>query len=165
MTEGGTVHETPPGRPKVSSMHNRLLVVLAALACAACSSSSTSSGSGGGSSGSSSNPGTCNPPYGFPDAGAGVVACTVGQAYVECTSSNGGCGCISDNPSECPGCSASNGFTCTNKCSTGYFGVSCGGPPNPVDGGPNYQSLPSGCVSVGNTPGGTEFACCPCGTH
>ena len=140
------------------------LVVLVALACAGCSSSSSGSGSGSSSGSSSglSNPGTCSAPYDFPEAGAGVVACKVG-AYVACTSSQGGgCGCISDNPSECPGCSASNGYTCTNKCGVGYFGVACGGPPNPADGGPNYQSLPSNCMDPSYTPGGTVFACCPC---
>jgi len=138
-------------------------VVLVALACAGCSSSSSGSGSGSGSSSGSSsslnNPGACTAPYDFPEAGAGVVACNVG-VYVACTSSQGGgCLCISDNPSECPGCSASNGYTCTNKCGVGYFGVSCGGP---GPSGPTYQSLPSNCTNVGYTPGGSEFACCPC---
>ncbi|HEX8791645.1 MAG TPA: hypothetical protein VF765_11895 [Polyangiaceae bacterium] len=109
------------------------------------------------------NAAACNPPYGFPEAGAGMVACTVGKAYVKCTSaSGGGCLCISDDPTQCPGCGASNGFTCTNSCSPGSLGVSCGGPgPN----GPSYQSLPTGCTNIGYTPGGVELACCPCGTQ
>ena len=140
-------------------MHLRSLVLLAALACAGCASSSSGSGSGSGLTAA------CNAPYGFPEAGAGVVACTVGRAYLECTSPQQTCGCISDDLSQCPGCSPSKGFTCTNKCSPGSYGVACGGPPNPLDGGPNYQSLPSGCTNVGFTPGGSAFACCPCATH
>jgi hypothetical protein len=89
----------------------------------------------------------------------------VGRAYLKCTSAGGvTCGCISDDPSQCPPCSASNGYTCTNQCSPGSYGVACGGPPNPLDGGPSYQSLPSGCTGIGYTPGGSAFACCPC-TH
>jgi hypothetical protein len=129
-------------------------------------SASSESGSGSGSDSGLSNgvndAAACHAPYGFPEAGAGVTACTVRQAYVQCTSSAGGCLCISDDPSRCPGCSASNGYTCTNQCSPGSYGVVCGGPgPNPP---PIYQSLPSNCTNVGVTPGGSEFACCPC-TH
>jgi hypothetical protein len=142
-------------------MHSGALVVLVALAFAGCSSSG--SGSGTGLSSSSSNTAACNGPSGFPEAGPGVVACTVGRAYLKCaTSGGGGCLCISDDPSQCPGCGPSKGFSCTNQCLPGWYGVSCGGPPNPAGG---YQSLPSGCTSLGYTPGGSEFGCCPCGMH
>lgn len=143
----------------------RWVAVASALACAACSSTTTSGGSAGSGSGgdSGSNAAACNAPYGFPDASPGEVACTVKRAYVQCKQPSGEtCACITDDPTQCAGCSASNGYSCTNLCASGSYGVSCGvvGP-----NGGTAQSLPSGCSNVGYTPAGIVFACCPCGTH
>lgn len=109
--------------------------------------------------------GICKRPV-FDDAGAGVTACTAGAAYVQCTFPNGaGCLCISDDPKSCPSCNASNGAECHNGCSDGEYALSCGGPPQVrPDGGIGnaYQDPPSGCRSMGGTPGGNQFLCCPC---
>jgi hypothetical protein len=105
----------------------------------------------------------CQWPASLNDAGPG--ACTVGRAYVVCSyPSGGGELCISDDPTSCPGFSST---ACTNKCAPNEYAVSCGGPPPgpTADGGApafTYQEAPAGCVSVGFTPGGNEYSCCPC---
>jgi hypothetical protein len=94
------------------------------------------------------------------DAGAG--ACSVALAYVECTYPSGaGCGCLSDDPTACPGCGPSEGATCKNHCNANEYAVACGGPPSP-NSNVVYQDAPDACVGASYTPAGVVFACCPC---
>ncbi len=116
--------------------------------------------------------GACHWPENLNDAGPG--ACTVGLAYLNCMYPSGvGCGassspgplfmsCISGDTTGCPGCDPIQGGTCENKCGPGQYAVSCGGPPTPGGGAIVYQQAPAGCVSVGSTPGGNTYSCCPC---
>lgn len=132
----------------------------------------------------------CSWPAYLDEGGPG--ACGVGRAFVECqypvgvtcegetSVSGGGSGpsgsttgitqlCLSDDPTTCSGCSSISGTaTCTSKCGSNEYAVSCGGPPAPPlpDGGQvawTYQDPPDGCLSTGpGGPGGGAFFCCPC---
>jgi hypothetical protein len=110
----------------------------------------------------------------------GPGACQLGRAYVACdypvgASCDGGgtlagqggvhMGCISDDPTTC-GCSSIAGSaTCRSICADNEYAVRCGGLPRHLpDGGGwiAYQEAPDGCATVGVTPGGSNFSCCPC---
>lgn len=99
----------------------------------------------------------------LPSAGdVNAGACSIGRALVSCSSPNGGCTCLSDDPKTCAGCSEQLGadVECENKCAPNEYAVSCGGPPK-LDGG-TYQSVPKDCTALSATPGGNTYACCPC---
>jgi hypothetical protein len=109
----------------------------------------------------------CRWPESLNDAGPGVRACGVGRAFVECTYPSGaGCGCISDDPTSCPGCGPASGATCRSRCAPNEYAVSCGGPPAlPLPDGSFaslYQDAPDACVGVAGTPAGNLYSCCPC---
>lgn len=113
--------------------------------------------------------GQCRWPDIFDDAGPGVRACHVGAAYVSCGYPSGlGCGCISDDPTGCPGCNTASGATCQDQCGPNQYGLSCGGPPAPLylyaDGSGGFvdQEPPDACVGKGVTPAGSAYYCCPC---
>jgi hypothetical protein len=90
------------------------------------------------------------------DAGPG--GCVAARAVVKCTDASGaGCGCLSDDPTRCPGCGPDNGFTCEDACTSGEYAVSCGGIAVPTT-----EEPPAGCRSAGANPGGFAFYCCPC---
>lgn len=147
--------------------------------------------SDGGQSGQSQGPpsATCSWPAYLDDAGPG--ACAVGRAFVECqypegvvceggTAASGEAtgpsgtvlginqACISNDPTSCQGCTSTRGVaTCANKCAPNEYALSCGGlPALPLpDGGDTertYQQPPDDCMSVGITPAGITFYCCPC---
>jgi hypothetical protein len=111
----------------------------------------------------STEAGQCQWPNIFEDAGAGVRPCRVGTAFVNCTSPSGGCGCISDDPASCPGCSSASGFTCQNACASNQYAVECSGPPL-FQGSPynSDQDPPDACVFAAAIPSGAVFSCCPC---
>jgi hypothetical protein len=101
---------------------------------------------------------TCGHAVGVDDAGAG--ACAVGRHDLTCNDPSGaGCLCVTDD-SSCPGCTIAN-VTCTNQCNSNEYALSCGGPPH-FDPGFTYASAPDSCRSVGATPGGNVYYCCPC---
>jgi hypothetical protein len=92
--------------------------------------------------------------------------CTAARTLLACTDGDGGIdeGCISNDPTQCP----SDGvtvpgatFTCHDQCAPTEYGAVCGGI-GPT--APPAASPPSACRSMGVTPGGTQFYCCPCGS-
>ncbi|MEO8901941.1 MAG: hypothetical protein ABI627_10475 [Polyangiaceae bacterium] len=117
-----------------------------------------SAGKPGAASASSSE---CTWPASLNDAGLG--ACGVGRAYVNCTGPSGGCLCLSDDPTTCAACAEQfqGPLTCVSECAANEYAVSCGGPPQPGSGFV-YQDVPAACHSVAATPGGSQYACCPC---
>jgi len=99
---------------------------------------------------------------GEPAAGTKQL-CSSAQTWLACRGSNGGGeGCLSDDPTQCPGPNPVVGvtfFDCQSECQPDEFGVSCGGPgPGP------YPSPPSGCRGLLSGPGGGTRWCCPCGS-
>lgn len=108
----------------------------------------------------------CRWPESLNDAGPGIRACAVGRAYVECSYPSGaGCGCISNDPTTCPGCGPATGATCHSQCAANEYAVSCGGPPALLpDGGIGdpYQDAPAACTVIAGTPAGNSYSCCPC---
>ncbi|HET7545730.1 MAG TPA: hypothetical protein VFK05_37940 [Polyangiaceae bacterium] len=107
--------------------------------------------------------GACSIPRDSFDAGPG--SCAVARAYVTChTPSGAGCLCLSDDPTTCPDCAETfqnAQLSCESKCAANEYAVSCGGPPRP-NGNVAYQGVPAGCHSLSGTPGGNQYACCPC---
>jgi hypothetical protein len=97
---------------------------------------------------------SCAMPLAVQDAGAGVVACNVERAYVEC----GNCACLSADPATCEACGEPR--MCTNRCQANEYAVGCGGPPR--HDGMTYADSPTACRSVANLPSGTGIYCCPC---
>ncbi len=140
------------------------------LAGLACSSSSSGGGISKSSDGGTSNDAAdasardsglpaCTWPANLGDAAPGVIACSVGRAAVWCHPEAGvgvGCGCITDDPTSCPGCE-SPGYICQDSCGPNEYAVACGGPP-----AGNYQDVPDACVVTAYLPSGAEYACCPC---
>ncbi len=103
--------------------------------------------------------GQCLRSQALADAGPMVTACTVGNAFVECTFDGGAsCECISDDPTTCAGCGlADAGATCRSMCASNQYAISCGG-----SSGGSFQAAPSGCVGSASSPEGSEYYCCPC---
>jgi hypothetical protein len=122
--------------------------------------SNSNDSAGNSSAGAVTNPSECGWPVSLDDAGPG--ACAVGRAYVNCTGASGGCLCLSDDPTTCAGCAEQfpGPLTCVSECAANEYAVSCGGPPT-FD-GVTYQDVPANCHLVGATPGGNQYACCPC---
>jgi hypothetical protein len=99
--------------------------------------------------------GLCRHAAGVDDGGPG--ACRVGMHSLRCTESDVTCLCVTDGDS-CNQCAAS---TCHDVCNADEYALVCGGLPTP-DAPFDYASAPDGCRSLGVTPGGSEFFCCPC---
>ena len=116
---------------------------------------------GVGGDASDAAPGSC--------AAASAATCSTARAYLSCT--NGGVteGCLSNDLTQCPGTvmvsgasrsadgavTESNGpLVCKNQCASNEYGSECGHGGQPA----------ASCRSMGITPGGTEFLCCPCGS-
>jgi hypothetical protein len=94
-----------------------------------------------------------------PDAG-GTGACHPARLFLSCDGSNGVSeGCLSDDPSHCPGDDATPGVTysCHDTCAPNEYAVSCGS----IGGGSSVDP-PAGCHSALATPAGIVFFCCPC---
>jgi hypothetical protein len=89
-------------------------------------------------------------------------ACIAARTYLLCKGSNGGAeGCLSNDPTRCPGPNLTVGVTysaCKDQCTAGEYAVACGGP-GP---GPWPDPLP-GCRGISDGPGGGTLSCCPCG--
>ena len=137
-----------PGMSSGVSVGRVMFVLLSVLIAAACTSSN----------GSTPGDQQCTWPAALNDAGPG--ACGVARALLYCSYPSGaGCSCLSDDPTTCPGCGPSTGATCTSKCAANEYATSCGGPPSS---NVTYQGLPASCHSVGGTPGGNLYGCCPC---
>jgi hypothetical protein len=149
-----------PATPPVGcyARHVRIAILSSALILVACG-AKTSNGTG--TTGQGEQLPACTFATGLADVGAGASnECSAARAYVTCKFSNGdGEGCLSDDPAQCPGAGpvGATGPSCQDACTSGEYGVACGGP------GPSSQAQPpTGCRTIGITPGGTEFFCCPC---
>ena len=95
----------------------------------------------------------CRWPASFDDAGD----CHAARASVTCfydaaTSIGGwsGCGCLSSDPTICPGCPPRG--SCHDECPSSEYAVECS----------FYHSPPSPCHFLNASPGGMAFFCCPC---
>jgi hypothetical protein len=87
----------------------------------------------------------------------------VARYFLQCGPGNDITGlCLSDDPTACQGPNAIP--HCTDQCEADEYAVSCGGPPVlDADGSVQPTPLPpSACRSMGGTPGGNVFYCCPC---
>jgi hypothetical protein len=106
----------------------------------------------------------CTWPASLDPTAAGNGQCTAARTLLRCSGGDSGVqeGCISNDPAQCPSGGVSVpgvSFTCHDQCAPTDYGVVCGGI------GPSAQppaTPPSGCLSMGVTPGGTEYYCCPC---
>jgi hypothetical protein len=183
-SRGGSPLSQRPRTPRVANTHSawhffRVLCrsVLACLVLTACGgatapsqktsdssdssdTSDTSTSSDSSTAAAETGGSSCMHATALDDGGPG--ACSVALAYLECTYPSGaGCGCLSDDPTACPGCGPSEGATCKNHCNANEYAVACGGPPSP-NSNVVYQDVPDACVGASYTPAGVVFACCPC---
>ncbi len=129
------------------------------------SSSVASSGSGGATTTATGTGGAtvlpaCTWPTSFDPVDAGGDGqCTAGRAFLSCAGPGGiHMLCLSDNATQCPK-PTPDGYTCTDECHPDEFGAGCGhlrpGAQPPA---------PAGCRTLGPTPAGPVFYCCPCGS-
>jgi len=128
--------------------------------CAGCSNKTTTVASGDG--GPSVLP-QCSWPAAYGAADAAIGECQAARVYLHCQGSNGGGeGCLSDNPTECPGPNAMPGVTysnCENQCNPDEYALGCGAPgPGP------WPQPPTTCRMLPAGPGGGTISCCPCGS-
>lgn len=105
--------------------------------------------------------GQCQRASGLDGPGAPRDSCKSAAAYLRCEFSGGVTGlCLSDDATRCPDNASVIGTLkgCQNQCKPNEYAVSCGGI------GPNIGNAapPAGCRSLGVTPGGPGFHCCPC---
>jgi hypothetical protein len=133
----------------------------AGVAGAAAGSGSTAAGSGAGGAGGMATQAQCTRAAGLdgPDAPRG--SCSSKRALVSCNLSGGATAtCLSDDPTSCGEDVSSNATGCKNECTANEYAIVCGGI------GPNIGNAapPQGCHSLGQTPGGPAFYCCPCGS-
>ena len=104
-----------------------------------------------------------------PPADGGPWGWSVARTYLTCKDGSATALCLSNDPTTCPGPNAIPGATftdCVNQCMPNEYAVEEGGPPQPLpDGGfasPAEPNLPPACRSLGFTPAGTSYLCCPC---
>jgi hypothetical protein len=88
--------------------------------------------------------------------------CVAARTVLSCQGSTGGGeGCLSDDPTRCPGPDPIVGETfsaCKDQCNSDEYAVACGGPgPGP------WPAPPSGCRGLPTGPGGGSLSCCRCG--
>jgi hypothetical protein len=101
---------------------------------------------------------------------ADVLQCTAARTYLVCSAPNGaGEGCLSDDPTKCPGngavsASSSNPvpmngpFTCRNQCDSNEYAVAC--PSGPILSPPSLPADATGCHQIPTLQG--VIYCCPC---
>jgi hypothetical protein len=123
----------------------------------------------------------CSWPASLDPTDADNGQCVAARVLLACAYANGdGEGCISDDPTQCPGPPLLDGaFTCHDQCEPGEYAIRCGQippPPRPpalVPGGglppgssapPAPPPPPAGCRNMETTPAGIWFECCPCGS-
>jgi hypothetical protein len=95
--------------------------------------------------------------------------CVAARVYLSCAGSNGGGeGCLSNDPTQCPGPNVTPGVTysnCQNQCQAHEYAMVCGFiGPAPQDASNSASNPPSGCRIVATNPSGSEPYCCPCGS-
>jgi len=118
-------------------------------------------GACGGKSTREISPSACEWPESFdpPDATSGE--CQSARFHLWCQgTTGGGMGCLSDDPARCPEQDALPGVNypnCQSQCHSNEYAVRCGG----IGPEPGPQP-PSQCRTLPQSPGGTQFACCPC---
>jgi len=126
--------------------------ISALTALAACTTSA------GGSSTTSTST-ACTWPASLDEADAAAGACHAKRALMSCSlPGNLTEGCLSDDPTQCPG-AADAGGTCTDQCAAEEYGVACG----QVGPGP-IGTPPAACRDMGAIPAGIVYYCCPCGS-
>ena len=104
----------------------------------------------------------CTWPAAFvPDGSA--VECWAARVYLACKVSDGSeRECLSDNMLACPRPEPTAGVTdsdCKNVCLPNEYALSCGGA-----GPERSRDPPANCRLLPPNPGGTNYACCPCGS-
>jgi hypothetical protein len=99
--------------------------------------------------------GQCRRAFSLGDGGPG--ACHVGKRNLQCISGEITCACVADGD----GCDGCPGATCHDVCNANEYAAACGGPPVP-DASFQYTNPPEVCRTVGVTPAGSAFYCCPC---
>jgi hypothetical protein len=106
----------------------------------------------------------CTWPASLDPTDSSTGQCAAYRTFLSCKGSNGGGeGCLSNDPTQCPGPNPVVGVTfsgCEDQCNADEYAVGCGGV-GPA--GPSAQ-LPAGCRSLPPNPGGVLFGCCPCGS-
>ncbi len=143
----------------------RAAIVGGLLLCAGCGGGTvTADSSDGGAadalSSEGADGGSCTWPASLDPTDASTGQCAAARSYLSCQGSNGVTElCLSNDPTQCPGPNLQPGvsFTCSDRCNTSEYGVECGFGPGPA------PQAASNCRSMGITPGGTGFYCCPCG--
>jgi hypothetical protein len=103
----------------------------------------------------------CSWPSALDPVDGASTQCVAGRTYLSCKAPNGDSeGCLSDDPTQCPGPDPVVGQTfsaCVDQCDAGEYAVVCGG----VGPGPSTP-LPDGCRMLPPNPGGAVMGCCPC---
>lgn len=88
--------------------------------------------------------------------------CHAARAFVVCSfSGGGGCGCLSADPTICPGCTPGNPVECHDLCARDEYAVACGGLRGPPPDAANVAP-PDACHFNTADPGGNSYYCCPC---
>jgi hypothetical protein len=157
--EAARAGTTSAARSRMRTTFLALAVVLTA-----CSSQSDPTGVGASELPQCSWPASLDPP-----SDGGAWGWSVARTYLSCKDGDDTALCLSDDPTTCPGSNPIAGATytdCVNQCHPDEYAVASGGPPQPLpDGGDAYPAepnLPASCRSVGITPSGRGFSCCPC---
>ena len=133
--------------PRISISALTALTALAACTTSAGGSSTTSTST------------ACTWPASLDEADAAAGACHAKRALMSCSlPGNLTEGCLSDDPTQCPG-AADAGGTCTDQCAAEEYGVACG----QVGPGP-IGTPPAACRDMGAIPAGIVYYCCPCGS-
>lgn len=131
---------------------------LALLVCAAAC--GMNSGMHEQSDGNASALAACRWPASLDPADAAIGQCVAARTYLSCKGSKGGGqGCLSSDPTQCPGPNPVVGETfsaCVDQCKANEYAVACGaaGP------GP-WPEPPTGCRVLPAGPGGGSISCCP----
>jgi hypothetical protein len=140
-----------------------LAVVVAALAGCTdgtgplTSTSASAQGSDGGSAATSLP--ACSWPVALDPTDAGDGRCRAARTLLSCRAGDVVEGCLSNDPTECPGPKAVPGpFTCAVQCDAHEYAIVCG-----AVGPAPFVPPPPGCRTKGAGPGGPAFYCCPCG--
>jgi hypothetical protein len=132
--------------------------------------SDAASGSSGNSTTGTTTVAQCSWPDSLnPPEDAGPWGWTVARYWLNCQDGPDHEGCLSNDPTTCPGPNAIPGATdsnCVDQCNANEYAVSSGGPPDMQPDGavtfPPTPTLPASCRSLGGNPAGVSYSCCPC---
>ena len=146
-------------------------VVICAIATPGCSDGAPKSNASSAVGGNMTLLSACAWPASFDPSDAGPQ-CTAGRTYLVCSAPNGaGEGCLSDDPTKCPGngfvsASSSNPvpmngpFTCQTQCAPNEYAAVC--PAGPFH-TPSLPADATGCHAMdGGSGSEADLYCCPC---